>query len=94
MVVDIAHLATILAVNVARGGGVRRGHGLHSHGGIQQREVLPHVLRALLAQRAGVAVPAHVLREAAEVHDMTALEAAQGFRAFKHGLVADGAVAL
>ena len=94
VVAYIAHLGTVLAVNVARGGGVGGGHRLHSHRRVQESEVFAHVLRALLAQRAGVAVPTYVHGEAAEVHDVSALESTQGFRALEHGLVADGAIAL
>lgn len=94
MVANIAHLTTILTVDIARRSRIRRGHGLHPHGRIQQRKVLLHVLRALLAQRAGVAVPPHVLREAAEVHDMPAPEAAEGFRALEHGFMTDGTISL
>lgn len=94
MVANIAHLTAILAVDIACRSRIRRWHGLHPHGRIQQRKVLLHVLRALLAQRAGVAVPPHILREAAEVHDMSAPEAAEGLRALEHGLVTDGTISL
>jgi len=94
MVADVTHLATILTVDVASCGRVCRGHGLHPHGRIQQRKVLPHVFRALFAQRAGVVVSTHVHGEAAEVHDVAAPEAAKRFCALKHGLVTDGAIAL
>jgi len=94
MVVHVAHLATILAVYVARGRGVGRGHGLHPHGRIEERKILAHVVRALHTQRTGVSVSPHVHGEAAKVHDVAALKAAKGFCALKHGLVADGTVPL
>lgn len=94
MVRDVPHLTTILAVNVARHGRVRRGHGLHSHGRIQQCKVLAHVIRALLAQGTGIVVTPHVHREATEMHDVPTPKTTEGFRALKHGLVANGTVSL
>jgi len=94
MVLHVAHLSTILAVYVARGRGVGRGHGLHPHGRIKERKVRAHVVRALLAQWTGVSVSPHIHGEAAKVHDVAALKAAKGFCTLKHGLVADGTVPL
>lgn len=94
MVVHVAHLAAILAVYVARGRGVRRGHGLHPHGRIEERKILAHVVRALLTQWTGISVSPHVHGEAAKVHDVAALKTAKGFCALKHGLVADRTVPL
>lgn len=94
VVANVAHLGTILAVDIARGVFVGRGHGLHPHGGIEEGEVLAHVVDTLLAEGTRVRLSPQVLRKTAQMHDMTAFQPTQGLRALEHCLVTDGAVPL
>lgn len=94
MIAHISHLPTILTINITRGGRICRRHGLHADGRVKKREVFRHILGALLAQRTGVVTPAHVHGETVEMHDMTALQSSEGFRALEHGFVADGTIRL
>ena len=94
VVVDVAHLATILTVNIARGFGICGRHGLHPHGRIKEGEVFAHVIVALLTKRTCICLASHVHRKTTEVHYMPAFQSSEGLCTFEHGLVTDRAVSL
>jgi hypothetical protein len=94
MVFNVAHLTAILAINIACGFGIGQGHGLHSHGGIEKCEVFAHVIGALLTERTRIRLASHVHRKTAEVHDVSAFQSSERFRALEHCLVTDGTIPL
>ena len=73
MILNLACLATVLAIDVALGVHERRRHGLHAYGGIEHREMIRHVFHALHAQRARVA-SSSIFLETLHVHDVTAVQ--------------------
>jgi hypothetical protein len=94
VVVDVAHLATILTVNIARGFGIGGRHGLHPHSRIKEGEVFAHVIVAFLTKWTRICLASHIHRKTTEMHYMTALQSSEGLCTFEHGVVTDGAVSL
>lgn len=90
----IAHLATILAVDITRRSSVGWWHWLHPHGRIKQTKVFCHVFCTLLTQWACVCVPSHVPRVATQVHHMSTSKPSEGLGGLEHGLTTDGTVTL
>ena len=91
---DDAGFAAILAIDVAHGASIGRGHGLHSYCGIDLSEVLTHIFHTFLTERAGPLPRPLVHGEALHVHDVTTAESFERFDGLEHALVTDGAIAL
>ena len=91
---DDAGFAAILAIDVAHGASIGRGHGLHSYCGIDLSKVLTHIFHTFLTERAGPLPRPLVHGEALHVHDVTTAESFERFDGLEQAFVTDGAIAL
>ena len=94
VVLALPGLGTILTIYVADCRQVGCRHRLHSNGSVEECKIVTHILHRAHTQWTCVAMPATILREARQMHDMATLETLQRLCGLKEQLVANWARSL